>query len=521
MNINYDAQIAFALIIALIFAAMAGLIVALWYNKKILSFMQLGESPKDESEQDNVEPKQPASISSPIPFALNKQNKKAIWRYRLIIVFVGIILAFFIALFNLESATPDDPLTFRKTSQLVLAYAWPIIPSIGLLERWSSLKIIILSLAYTMTVVILIVLLNLGQAITLPGIMFWLFGEQIPLLTFIIILTSSKLRTLGPYFFIIFFLLVSASLIGYQILDNSLSENNLNSWIIDLAELTNSYTVFILFGIVPWLIAFFPLRYLARKVARLYDEKYFSEYSYLLIGVWLVVLLFQSLILSQGLNTVAYSLLISILILPLIFFSLRPFLKPKHQPPTLLLLRVFREDDGITKLFDNVLERWRFTGNTVMIGGKDLAIRTLEPDELFGFLNGKLQDRFISNSTHLQQEATKLDFDNDPDGRYRVNEFLCFDTTWKLALDTLITKTNLVLMDLRDYHAGRKGCSYELGIIANSSHIQKIIMLTNSKTDLNTAKTLLMGKANETTWIEDDHANDRDLEKKILQALLK
>ncbi len=434
---------------------------------------------------------------------------------------MGIILAFFIALFNLESATPDDPFSLRRTSQLLLAYAWPIIPSIGLLERWSSVKIIILSLTYTIFVVILIVLLNLGQA-SLPGTMLWLFGEQIPLLTFIIILTSSKLRTLGPYFLIIFFLLVSASLIGYQVLDNSIAENNLNSWVIDLAQLTNAYIVFILFSIVPWLIAFFPLRYLAKKVARLYDQKYFSEYSYLLIGVWLIVLFFQSLILSQGLSTAAYSLLISLLTIPLIFFILKPLLMPRHQPPTLLLLRVFREDDSIKKRFDKVLERWRFTGNTVMIGGKDLAIRTLEPDELFDFLNGKLPDRFISNSAHLQQEVAQLDFDFDPDGRYRVNEFLCFDTTWKMALDAFISKTNLVLMDLRDYHAGRKGCSYELGIIANSPHLQKIIILTNSKTDTNTAKKLLIDKANETIWVEDNQAKaqNKSLEKKILQALL-
>lgn len=335
------------------------------------------------------------------------------------------------------------------------------------------------------------------------------------------ILTSSKLRTHGPYLFIIFFLLVSASLLSYQVLDKSLAGNNINSWIVSLSELTNAYVVFILFGIVPWLIAFFPLRNFARKVAKLYDDKLFSEYLYLLIGIWIFVLSLQSLILSHGLGTIAYTLLISILIIPLIFFILRPFLKPKHQPPTLLLLRVFREDDGIKTLFDNVLERWRYTGNTVMIGSKDLALRTLEPDELFDFLNGKLQGRFISDRSHLQQETAQLDFNFDPDGRYRVNEFFCFDTTWKMALDALISKTNLVLMDLRDYHAGRKGCSYELDILAHSPHLQKLIMLTNAKTDTETAKRLLANKANETIWVEDNQAKDKNLEKSILTALLK
>ncbi len=520
MNNNYDGQIIFALISALVLASLAGLIIARRYNSKILSFMQLDESPKDDAEQGSLKSEQPHSFLNSIPLALNEQNKKAIWRYRFVIAFLGLILSFIIALFNLENATADEPFPIRRTAQLLLAYAWPIIPSIGLLERWSSLKIAVLSLAYTFCVSVLILLLNLGEAITLFGIMIWLYGQQLPLLVFIIILTSSKLRTVGPYLLVIFFLLVSASLIGYQLLDDSLAGNNVNSWILDLARLTNAYIVFILFGIVPWLIAFFPLRSLARRVAKLYDDKFFSEYIYLLISVWLIVLLFQSLILSHGLGINAYLLMFGILIIPSFYFILQPLLKPKHQPPTLLLLRVFREDDGIKKLFDNVLERWRYTGNTVMIAGKDLAIRTLEPNELFDFLNGRLQDRFIRDSAHLEQEVVQLDFDPDPDGRFRVNEFLCFDTTWKLALDALISKTDLVLMDLRDYHAGRKGCSYELSNIANSSHLQKIIMLINSKTDTNTAKRLLSSKANETIWIKDDQAKDKDMANIVLRALL-
>ena len=93
------------------------------------------------------------------------------------------------------------------------------------------------------------------------------------------------------------------------------------------------------------------------------------------------------------------------------FFILQPFLKPRHDPPTLLLLHVFHEDDGRGRLFDNILERWRYSGNTVMIVGKDLALHTLEPDELFRFISGHLQDCFIANQSQLQQEITHLDLD--------------------------------------------------------------------------------------------------------------
>lgn len=487
--------------------------------------MQLGVSPNDDTEQDSIESKQNHSLynslASPGPFDLNKQNKRAVWRYRSIIVFLGIVLSFIIALFYLESALPGDPLSFRRTCQMLLANAWLIVPSIGLLERWSSLRIFLLSLAYSVSVFTLIVVVsNLDLATDLPGLMVVIFSPQVLLFPFIFMLISPKLRTLGPYLVIIFFLLVCASWIGFEVLTNLLAENNPDSWVVDLSRLTNPIIVLIWFAIAPWPAAFFPLRYLANKVARLYDKKCFSSYLYLLISLWLIVLLVHAVMLSFGLGTAAYSLLVSLLIIPLVFIVPGSFLKPKHQPPTLLLLRVFREDDGIKKLFDNVLEKWRYTGNTVMIGGKDLAIRTLEPNELFDFLNGKLQGRFISDRAHLKERVTQLDFDSDPDGRYRINEFLCFDTTWKLALDELIKKTNLVLMDLRDYHAGRKGCNYELGIIANSPHLQKLIILTNAKTDTNTAKSILIGKENETTWVEDAQSNGRSLEETILKVLL-
>ena len=81
MDNNYNTQILFALICALILASLAGLIVARRYNTKILSFMQLGESPKDDAEQDTIESKQHHSLSRPVPYDLNKQNKKSIWRY--------------------------------------------------------------------------------------------------------------------------------------------------------------------------------------------------------------------------------------------------------------------------------------------------------------------------------------------------------------------------------------------------------------------------------------------------------
>lgn len=76
-------------------------------------------------------------------------------------------------------------------------------------------------------------------------------------------------------------------------------------------------------------------------------------------------------------------------------------------------------------------------------------------------------------------------------------------------------------MDLRNYHSKRAGCSYELGVIANSPHLQKIIILINSETDINNANHLLGDKAKDVTWVEDDGSKQNNLEKSILATLLK
>jgi hypothetical protein len=263
------------------------------------------------------------------------------------------------------------------------------------------------------------------------------------------------LRAVGPYLLVVFFLLMASTLLGLSALEQAVSGGP-DSWVMDLVLATNAYVVFILFSIVPWVLAFYPVRYLARRVAEAYRNKVFSEPLYLLAGVWSITLLFQVMTLSHSLGLKAYGLLAAGLVIPLATMMMKPLLRPQHQPPTLLLLRVFRGDKGIETLVDSVVERWRYSGNTVLIAGKDLALRNLEPDELFAFLSGHLQDRFISDETRLQQAVHDLDLQADPDGRYRINEFFCFDNTWKWVLAALIDKADRVLMDLRSYTSKRK-----------------------------------------------------------------
>lgn len=515
---NFDGQILFALIASLILAWVISWWVARRYAGKVLAFMQMGSAPNDESTADAPEPLPlPATVSAVSGNVhLVKQNRAARRNLRLALTLSCLVLAAIIAAVA-QSAYVTDGFSWRRLLTLTLVFAWPVVPTIGLLERWPRGKIFFISLQYV-TLSSVIVMLNSDEHQRFLPVLLWLFSEQLPLLLIVFFMTGPKLRSTGPYLILVFFVLTVSSLLGLSALEHTLGDNA-DSWIVDLARLTNAYVVFGLFSIAPWLVAFFPVRFVARRLANAYQRKAFSEPLYLAAGLWLITLLIQALIVSHSIDWRAYNLLWAGMLFPLFILLMRPALKPRHQPPTLLLLRVFRSDNSIEALFDQVIENWRYSGNTLLIAGKDLALRNLEPDELFGFLSGRLQDRFITDSDRLQQVLNALDLSCDPDGRFRVNEFFCFDSSWKMVLETLINQADRVLMDLRGYTTDRQGCSHELSVLADKPHLKKLIILFDEQTDKTSAEWLLADSRLKISWIDGEKRPAQTADD-LLEALL-
>lgn len=498
---NFDGQILFALIAALILAWISSWLVARRYASQVLAFMQMGTSPNQALTTVAPDPTQmPATVSvTPGSVHLLNQNRAARRNLRFVLILLCLVLAAIIATVA-QSTYVTDGFSWRRLLTLTLVFAWPLVPTIGLLERWPRGKIFFISLQYV-ALSSVIVMLNSNENQHFLPVLLWLFFQQLPLLLIVFFMTGPRLRSTGPYLILVFFILTVSSLLGLSALEHTLGDNA-DSWVVDLAQLTNAYVVFGLFSIAPWLVAFFPVRFFARRLADAYQRKTFSEPLYLAAGLWIITLLIQALTLSHSIDWRAYNLLWAGLLFPLFTLLMRPALKPRHQPPTLLLLRVFRGDNSIETLFDKVIENWRYSGNTLLIAGKDLALRNLEPDELFGFLSGRLQERFITDSDRLQQVLNALDLNSDPDGRYRINEFFCFDSTWKMVLETLVNKADRVLMDLRGYTSDRQGCSHELSVLADKPHLKKLIILFDKQTDKTSAEWLLAESRLKISWID-------------------
>ncbi|HET9976710.1 MAG TPA: hypothetical protein VFQ20_04685, partial [Burkholderiaceae bacterium] len=130
--------------------------------------------------------------------------------------------------------------------------------------------------------------------------------------------------------------------------------------------------------------------------------------------------------------------------------------------PALLVLRVFKPSARSESFMDRLLARWRFVGPTWMIAGPDLAGAFMEPDEFFVWLRRRLRERFIADPSEVGSRVDALDNARDPDGRFRVSELFCADSTWKPAVLALMDRADVVLLDLREFTPERRGTHFEL-----------------------------------------------------------
>ena len=195
----------------------------------------------------------------------------------------------------------------------------------------------------------------------------------------------------------------------------------------------------------------------------------------------------------------------------------------QHRPPTLLVLRVFQRDAQVQALFDHVIERWRLTGNTVLIAGTDLTERTLDADDIFTFLDGGLAQRFIATKADVAPRLAGFDLAPDAEGRYRINECYCHDTTWQSALAALVQRSDVVLMDLRGFQAHNAGCVHELATLARASsepqRLARVVVLVDGQTDRAAADAAVAGApVGRFMWVDGSGTGARE-RRQVLDSL--
>jgi hypothetical protein len=245
-------------------------------------------------------------------------------------------------------------------------------------------------------------------------------------------------------------------------------------------------TGFVLLALPVGLLAWWRLRALARG----YEAKRFSEAQLLARTWWLLLVALDAieLISSRGAGVAVPVFAVSVLSValygPLLGIALRRAVAgPRPPRRTLLVLRVFGDTARSEALFDRLAARWRWFGPVTMIAAPDVVARTVDPGDFLRFAAGDIASTFVTTQADLERRLATLDTVPDPDGRYRVNEFCCRDSSWQATVVQLIERADAVVMDLRGYGPQRAGCAFELGELARRCRPEQVVLLVDASTN--------------------------------------
>jgi hypothetical protein len=166
-------------------------------------------------------------------------------------------------------------------------------------------------------------------------------------------------------------------------------------------------------------------------------------------------------------------------------------IRPLSTNRRLLVLRVFSAQRSGERLLDELEEYWRTIGPIMLIGGTDVAKRTIDPAKAANFVRRRLDDICVPNLFMLVKRIEGMDELPDPDGRYRVNEFFCTRDLWKQAVARLLSMSDVIVVDLTEFAARNAGTAWELGLLSQRGALARTVCLVSAQTDLEAVRRVL------------------------------
>lgn len=245
--------------------------------------------------------------------------------------------------------------------------------------------------------------------------------------------------------------------------------------------------VFVLIALPVGWLAWLRLRQLAAD----YEAKRFSDAQLLARTWWLMLVVTIGFDILAGRERPLLALLL--IVGEIVLFALvnrwvmrwldLSKLATAKPAPTLLLLRVFGYTARTERLFDQVASRWRLLGPVTMIAAPDVTARTIDAGDYLRWLTGRIDELFVTTRASLDNKLATLDLAPDPDGRFRINEFCCRDSTWQATVVELMLRADAVIMDVRGITTARLGCEFELQQLAKRLPPQRVVLVVDETTD--------------------------------------
>jgi hypothetical protein len=359
--------------------------------------------------------------------------------------------------------------------------AWPIVLTSIYILGWSRRirwrQIVLYTLIYVAVMLFAVVVspkLTLQQVLLL-----WLLLNGPPTVLTLAFL-NTRVRSIGP---IVFAFLLGACAGAWILLLPTVLDPLLERWGTHLLWLGSAALVY-LPPLIGFIIMLIPGAFFIRWILRRYVAHRTSDQALTLDSMLLVFFASHVLEAIQSTKFLPWAIAALPVFAAAKAIGLRRLRTPKRPAMSLLVIRVFALGRRSARLFDPVSLLWRHVGEVRVIAGTDLANTTVQPHSFLNFVTRRLASRFINSAEALEAAARDLGSMPDPDGRFRIKEFFCYDDTWRATLNRLARVSDVVLADMRGFTRAQAGCEYELRELPNLVPLSRMILLTDEHTDL-------------------------------------
>ncbi len=494
-------QLPTIIILAAILAYPLSLLLLWLYKRAVLEFMSKHASSVVQSESLTRSPT--PSPSSPLPSlefvtlstdvqstqnddsTLNKLITRRLWYATTVYSVAGVLFVLLMSFAWLVASSIE--FSFFRCLMVFWTMAWPIVLTINLIAA-STRRVLIVSTGLYFAVYLLLSAIALIRSpdFTANQIsLLWLTFNLMPTALLLFFL-NRQIRSVGPLILVFMIVGLTGSVVATSVIGQNEAALHLLIEITSLLGLGDHAFASIImagfacFAVLGWLLAIW--------IRRGYDSKILSDQAILLDSVWIIFGITHAVSLVfegwQWLMSFFFAFLVYKVVV-LIGFRLIPtspnnsnFLNKK-----LLLLRVFKLGKRSERVFDGITKHWRFVGNVQLIAGPDLAATTIEPHEFLEFLRGRLTRLFIHEKNAFDERMNSIDTQPDFDGRFRINDFFCYENTWEMVISRLVKESDVILMDLRSFSPERRGCIRELNELIHGVPVERVILLIDENTD--------------------------------------
>ena len=358
---------------------------------------------------------------------------------------------------------------------LGLIFSWPIVPTlialspVGRRERW---------LIWAGWLALLLVLLTIGHLPIAQSLSLLASLVALPL----IFMLASSARAVSGAAWLVAPALVIVGLAALELFPIvALLFDGVWVGVLALPFITRALGLLTLVPLHAWLLT------------RVYQAKLVSDETLLLLQWWFVATVgFASFLAPVGAYAAAlaftpYAAFLVILLIAVLV------LRPRRDSAVrLLLLRTFGARRRSTRLLREVTRQWRWVGSVELITAPDLATEALDPDEFLDFIRFRLSRRFVRDQSTVGRRLAELDVRPDRDGRYRINELMCHDDTWRPAVEAMISGVDVILLDLRGFGAQNAGVVEELERLVALVPLHKVVALMDDSTDASALRGALL-----------------------------